>query len=89
MENNWLVGHWFLILGLFLLGGFVLLLYCLVLRSGRGQKRSVYDYLLVWPLLLDEHLKKKKESSRVFVGVGLVLMFLLILCGILSHPTVR
>lgn len=89
MGNNWFLDHWFLLLGLFLLGGVSFLTYFLVVRTSRGQKRSKYDYLIVWPLLLDEYLKNKTELSRIFVVIGLILMFLLILFGILSHPTVR
>jgi Na+/melibiose symporter-like transporter len=89
VNEDWISRYSYLLLGIisFLFAG--IFVYFVVNRRNKNGKRSVFDYLLVWPLLIEQHQKKATKSSKNFILGSLIIMALIIAVGLFIHPEVR
>jgi len=55
-------------------------------RESRGLKRDenrpLLDYLLVWPLIFRSEYESKRRTSKLFIIVGIIICFVLIVIGL-------
>ena len=74
--------HWYLAVGILIAvgGGFVIFLRVRGNRDRSGY--TLFDYLLVWPVILGNEMKSQKRTSTRFVVVGVAIGLLLIFLGI-------
>lgn len=59
------------------------LIYIYIKWKKPAGNRSIFEYILVWPILIDQH-KKAKKGSNKFIFIGAIIMILLIVYGIWS-----
>lgn len=75
----------FLIALLLVLSWLVIMIYWL--RRKDREKRSLLDYIFLWPLLLEQHKAKASKNSNRFIVIGLIIMALLVTMDMLIiHP---
>ena len=79
----------YLLIGAVMVATGAISVYFVIQRDMRESKRSVFRYLLLWPILFEQHRKNAGKKSGAFMIVGVVIMILLILASILVHPEVR
>jgi hypothetical protein len=76
---EFLHGYWYLMCGL---DGFAICVAVVAFRKERAEgSRSLFDYLLLWPILLDQYQKQSTKRSLWFVIFGCVIMVLLVIYG--------
>ncbi|MFZ6875893.1 hypothetical protein ACO0LF_27805 [Undibacterium sp. Di27W] len=62
--------------------GFLLLLTgiaFLFFRILKSDNKSIADYILLWPLVIEQHKKTATKNSNKFVAWGLLVMVMLVL----------
>ena len=79
----------YLLIGAVMVATGAIAVYFVIQRDMRESKRSVFHYLLLWPILCEQTRKNAGKKSGAFMIVGVVIMILLILASILIHPEVR
>lgn len=82
-------GYSYLVLGIVVATIFGLLVYIRIREIHRGRKRSLLDYLLIWPLVIEYDFNRNRKSSISFILFGVVVMAILILISFWMHPNVR
>jgi hypothetical protein len=60
--------------------------YILLKRFERTGKRSLFDYLLIWPLVIEDHKRKSTKSSTKTIVIGVIIMVLLIMVDYIFNP---
>jgi hypothetical protein len=58
-------------------------------RDKASGKKSIWSYLLIWPVIIDQHKNKATKNSNRFIAAGVIIMALLILVSMLIHPETR
>lgn len=61
----------------FVLAGFILVFYRVSLVLN-GEKKSFIDYLLIWPIVIEQHKKTATINSNKFIVWGLLVMVMLV-----------
>ena len=81
----------FLILALVLICLAVLAVYLVRRSEARSGRRSVWSYLLIWPILFDDWDKAatQRPALKRRVLIGWLIVIFLVLIGILIHPSSR
>ncbi|MET3105862.1 hypothetical protein AAKU67_000163 [Oxalobacteraceae bacterium GrIS 2.11] len=72
MGVDWFIRHSYLIIGLAMLLASCIYLYKYVRRENSSEAHSIFDYLFVWPFLIDQYKKNSIKSSNRFVIIGLL-----------------
>ncbi|MFZ6779895.1 hypothetical protein ACO0LD_23930 [Undibacterium sp. Ji83W] len=65
----------------FVLVGFILVFFRVsrVLKGGnKGDNKSFIDYLLIWPIVIEQHKKTATKNSNKFIVWGLLVMVMLV-----------
>jgi hypothetical protein len=80
VNQGWIIKYSYLIFGAVILLGFGAHLYFAAKSHKRNGKRSILEYLLVWPLLF-QPMKKARQRSTIasFIVTGLVVLILMIM----------
>ncbi len=75
--SSWLANdpHAYQVLGSILFLAGIAYLFFRVLKGGT---KNFADYLLLWPILIEQHKKTATKSSNKFVAWGLLVMVLLV-----------
>jgi len=86
MITDWLTKYWYLLLGLVMLLTGVIYLWRDARTERSNEEYSIFDYMFIWPMLIDQYKKKSTKGSNTFVIVGLCIMVILVAYGIISSP---
>lgn len=81
--------HSYLLLGVLAAIATVIAIYLSGKLRDRTGRRSIFDYLLIWPLLLDQHKRRATSKSNKFVISGLIIMFVIVIISMMIHPETK
>jgi uncharacterized membrane protein YhaH (DUF805 family) len=61
----------------------IVFIYSVFRRDMHDGKQPIWNYLLLWPLLIEQHKRKASQESNRFIFSGLIIMVILVVIDLL------